>query len=204
MKHSFFVIEDHALTNLGIREILQSSTDFFCAGFATNESEAFLKLTELDMTSSLPEILILDLFLGEDSGIDILHEVTKHFPKINVIVYSMYSNPAIVSLVLESGAKGFVSKASPESELINAIHAISNGETYVQQSLLKQLHTYNSIFESLTKTEQNVFRGIIERKNFEKISDEMSISTHSVENYFARILSKTGCRSKDDLIARFG
>lgn len=204
MKHSFFVIEDHTLTNLGIRQILQNATDLACAGFASTEVEAFEKLSELDMKSSLPEVLVLDLFLGEDSGVDILREVKRHFPSVNVVVYSMYANPGIVNLVLESGAKGFVSKAASESELVAAVKEICAGKTYVQKSLLEPLHTYGSVFASLMKAEQAVLNKVIERKEVPLIAEELGIEARAVTSYISRICAKTGCRNAEELIAQFG
>ena len=204
MKHSFFVIEDHSLTNLGIRELLQNNTDLSCEGFAMNESEAFEKLSELDMKSSLPQVLVLDLFLGDDSGIEVLREVKRHFPSIGVVVYSMYSNPGIVNLVLEAGANGFVSKASEESELIAAIKEVSDGGNYVQKSLIEPLQTYESLFACFTKNEKNVLNKVIERKDSETIAEELELTPHLIDSYLSRIIAKTGCRNRDELIAQFG
>lgn len=204
MDISFFVIEDHSLTNLGVRQFLQNDTGFVCVGFAYSEPVAFEKLTELALKNSLPSVVVLDLFLGDDNGIDILREVTLHFPSIKIVVYTMYSNPGIVSLALESGAKGFVSKSSPESELINAIRCLAAGGTYVQQSLLAPLGTFKSIVSSLTKTELAVLNCIIERKSFDMISEELEVTNHALEIYVSRILAKTGCKNIGDLIAQFG
>lgn len=204
MKHSFFVIEDHSLTNLGIRELLQNSTDLSCEGFAMSEEEAFEKLTELDMKGSLPKVLVLDLFLGEDSGIDVLREVKKHFPSIGVVVYSMYSNPGIVSLVLESGGDGFVSKSSPESELVTAIKEVSGGGKHVQSDLVEPLHTFKNLFQCLTKNEQFVLNKVIERVELKQIAEEMKIPVGTVEIYLSRICAKTGCHNHEELIAQFG
>ena len=204
MKHSFFVIEDHSLTNLGIRELLQNSTDLSCAGFAMSEEEAFEKLTELDMKGSLPKVLVLDLFLGEGSGIDVLREVKKHFPSVGVVVYSMYSNPGIVSLVLESGGDGFVSKSSPESELVTAIKEVSGGGKHVQADLVEPLHTFKNLFQSLTKNEQFVLNKVIERVELKQIAEEMKIPVGTVEIYLSRICAKTGCHNHEELIAQFG
>ena len=201
---SFFVIEDHSLTNLGIRQCIENSTGFSCAGFASTEQEAFEKLTELSLRGSLPSVIVLDLFLGGDSGVDVLCEVVRHFPDVNVIVYSMYSNPGIVNLVLESGARGFVSKSSAESELIEAVRKIAAGEKYVQKSLLVTLNTYKNVFASLTKTEQSIFKKAIGRATTEQISCDLAIAPNSVLNYLSRIYAKTGCRNQDELVARFG
>jgi len=204
MKHSFFVIEDHNLTNVGIRELLQKNTDLTCEGFAMSEEEAFEKLTELDMKGSLPQVLVLDLFLGDDSGIDVLREVKKHFPSIGVVVYSMYSNPGIVSLVLENGADGFVSKSSPESELVAAIKDVFAGKTHIQESLVEPLHTYKNIFMCLTKKEQAVLNKVLERKDVAAIAEETEMPVGTVEVHLSRICAKTGCHNLEELIAQFG
>lgn len=203
-KDSFFVIEDHSLTNLGIRECVEKGTGFECAGFASNEQEAFEKLTELSLRSSLPSVIVLDLFLAGDSGINVLREVVRHFPSVNVVVYSMYSNPGIVSVVLEIGAKGFVSKASNESILVEAVKKVSAGENYIQESLLTPLKTYKNLLDSLTKTEQFILKKIIERLTDEEIIESLELPPHSFESYISRIYAKTGCRSRADLISQFG
>ncbi len=87
---SFFVVEDHTLTNRGIRELIGERKKFNCAGYAFSKTECFEKLDELSKSSRLPDIMILDLFLGEESGLDILREVKKTFPSIKVIIHSMF------------------------------------------------------------------------------------------------------------------
>ena len=203
-ENSFFVVEDHSLTNLGIRQSIENGTGLPCVGFAATEQEAFEKLAELSLRNSLPTIIILDLFLGGDSGIDVLKEVKKHFPSVQVVVYSMYSNPGIVSLTLENGAKGFVSKASSETELIEAVKKISAGETYVPQNLITPIATFKSIFASLTKVEQAVLQKIIEKRTFEQISEELAMEEKTVTSHLSRIYAKTGCKNRDALIKLVG
>ena len=116
----------------------------------------------------------------------------------------MYANPGIVSLALESGAKGFVSKSSSERELIRAIEKLAAGETYVQESLIAPLSTYKNLIASLTRAEMTVLNAVIERKTFEQISEETELPVTSVENYLKRIFAKTGCKNREELIAQFG
>lgn len=201
---SFFVVEDHTLTNRGIRELIGERKKFICAGYAFSKTECFEKLDELLKSSKLPDIMILDLFLGEESGLDILREVKKTLPSIKVIIHSMYAKPGIVSLALECGAEGFVLKTASEKELFYAIDIILGGETYVQQTLVAPLFTYKTIFEGLTKQEQVVLKKIIERKSRLQIANEMNITERSVDNYLSRIYIKTGCKNHEELIKKFG
>ena len=202
--NTFFVIEDHSLTNLGIRQLLTEHNGFECMGFAFKTDEALQKLSELSEKKALPQILILDLFLGEESGIDLMREVVWKFPSVKILVYSMFSKPGIVTIVLENGAKGFVSKSAPEAELLNAIKIVLGGESYVQQNLVPSLFTYRTMLDSFTRQEQNIFKLLLERKTKAQIASELNLASRSLENYLSRIYSKTGCNDHEDLIRKFG
>lgn len=203
-KLSFFVIEDHTLTNRGIRELLSERSNYCCRGFAFSKSESMEKLCVLADKNELPDVLILDLFLGQENGLDILREVKQKWPVIKVVVYSMYAKPGIVSLALEGGAEGFVLKSAPETELIVAIEKLMNGETYVQQNLVSPLFTYKTVFDGLTKQEQIIFKKLIERKSRQQITKDLNIVERSLENYLSRIYMKTGCKNHEELIKKFG
>ena len=201
---TFFVVEDHTLTNRGIREMLSDRSRYSCIGYAYSKAESLEQLNELASESKLPNILILDLFLGEESGLDILRNVKKNHPSIKVIVYSMYAKPGIVSLALEGGAEGFVLKSAPEQELFAAIETILAGETYLQQTLVSPLFTYRTIYDGLTRQEQVIFKKMIERKSRAQITKELNIVERSLDNYLSRIYMKTGCKNHEDLIKKFG
>ena len=201
---SYFVVEDHSLTNLGIRQFFSAKEELVCRGFAYDKDEAEEKLQKLDEENKLPSILVLDLMIGNASGLEILKLVKEKYENIKVVVYSMYTNPGILSLALDYGALGFVSKDSMEGELLKAVKTVAEGGSYVQQSLVTSLFTYRSLLDSLTKQEQNILKKIIERKQNEQIASELNLTIRSVENYLSRIYSKTGCRGHEELIKKFG
>ena len=201
---TYFVVEDHSLTNLGIRQFFSAKEEFVCNGFAYDKEEAVEKLQNLADEKKLPQVLVLDLMLGNASGLEILKIVKEKYETIKVVVYSMYTNPGILSLALDYGALGFVSKDSMEGELLKAVKTVAEGGSYVQQSLVTSLFTYRSLLDSLTKQEQNILKKIIERKQNEQIATELNLTIRSVENYLSRIYSKTGCRGHEELIKKFG
>lgn len=201
---SYFVVEDHSLTNLGIRQFFSAKEQYVCRGFAYDKDEALEKLQALAAENKLPSILILDLMLGNASGLDILKIIKEKYETIKVVVYSMYTNPGILSLALDYGALGFVSKDSMEGELLKAVTSVAAGGSYVQQNLVTSLFTYRNLLDSLTKQEQNILKKIIERKQNEQIASELNLTIRSVENYLSRIYSKTGCRGHEELVAKFG
>ena len=198
---SFFVVEDHTVTNIGLQQLIAQKTDFTCIGSATSKSEALKKIQEL---SELPDIMILDLYLGEESGLDLLREMRADYPSVKVLIYSMYAKPGILSLALESGAHGFVEKTAPEAILITAIKNILAGDTYVQQNLVTPLLTYKTMYDGLTRQEQRVFKKILEHKSKAKIAEELNIVPRSVDNYLSRIFEKTACNRVEEVISKFG
>lgn len=212
LNKTFFVVEDHTVTNIGLVQLIEQKTELKCSGSALSKSEAEEKLKALangsdetgSRTSALPELFILDLFLGEESGLDLLREVRTDYPEIKILVYSMYAKPGILSLVLEAGAHGFVEKSAPEPILITAVKSILAGETFVQQNLVAPLFTYKTMFDGLTKQEQNVFKKILERKSKEQIAEELNIIPRSVDNYFTHIFEKTACKNVHEVIKKFG
>lgn len=212
LNKTFFVVEDHTVTNIGLVQLIEQKTELKCSGSALSKSEAEEKLKALangsnetgSRTSALPELLILDLFLGEESGLDLLREVRTDYPEIKILVYSMYAKPGILSMVLEDGAHGFVEKSAPEPILITAVKSILAGETFVQQNLVAPLFTYKTMFDGLTKQEQNVFKKILERKSKEQIAEELNIIPRSVDNYFTHIFEKTACKNVHEVIKKFG
>lgn len=200
----YFVVEDHSLTNLGIRQFFSAKEEYVCCGFAYDKDEAANKLQKLNEENKLPFVLILDLNLGNASGLEILKLVRDKYKSVKVVVYSMYTNPGILSLALDYGALGFVSKDSMEGELLKAVAEVVDGGSYVQQNLVTSLFTYRSLLDSLTKQEQNIFKKIIEQKSNDEIAKELDLSVRSVENYLSRIYSKIGCRGHEELIKKFG
>lgn len=212
LNKTFFVVEDHTVTNIGLVQLIEQKTELKCSGSALSKSEAEEKLKALangsnetgSKTSALPELLILDLFLGEESGLDLLREVRTDYPEIKILVYSMYAKPGILSMVLEAGAHGFVEKSAPEPILITAVKSILAGETFVQQNLVAPLFTYKTMFDGLTKQEQNVFKKILERKPKTQIAEELNIIPRSVDNYFTHIFEKTACKNVHEVIKKFG
>lgn len=208
---TFFIIEDHTVTNIGLYQLLKRELGIECCGSAFSKSEAEEKLRELAQRSSqpaeekksMPDIIILDLYLGEESGLDLLREICADYKDVKVLVYSMYAKPGILALALEDGAHGFVEKSAPEDVLIDAVKRILAGETFVQQNLISPLFTYKTIFDGLTRQEQKILKRLFNRKTKAQISDELNIVPRTVENYLSRIFDKTGCQSIDEIIEKF-
>lgn len=234
MSKSFFTVEDHTITNIGLQQLLQQKIKFECAGYAFSKSEAEEKLALLasktetnseiktakaggkladekpvapvkrksdgivgkqsdaslnaqsvKTLNGLPDIIILDLFLGKESGLELLKTIRSKYPSVKVLVYTMYTKPGILALALEEGAHGFVEKSAPESVLIEAIKTIMAGDTFIPQNLISPLFIYKNMIDGFTKQEKIILKKILEQKTKRQISDELNIVPRTVDNYLS-------------------
>ena len=119
------IAEDHINVRHSIRALLEDEADLAVVGEAGSGTEA---ISIVDMLH--PDILLLDMLLGDITGIEVTRRVRNESPKTDVVIFSMYGNQSYVSRSREAGAKGYLLKKSPPSELLKAIRVVSSGGQY--------------------------------------------------------------------------
>jgi len=119
------IADDHASVRNGIRGLLEDEPDFIVVGEASNGVEA---IHLVDMLS--PKILLLDMILGDITGIEVTRQVVNESSKTDVVIFSMYGDQSYVLGAQQAGAKGYVLKKSPPDELIKAVRVVSAGGQY--------------------------------------------------------------------------
>jgi len=119
------IADDHTSIRSSVRALLEDEPDFAVVGVAGNGVEA---IRLVDMLS--PDVLLLDMILGDITGIEVTRHVRNESSKTDVVIFSMYDNQSYVLGAQQEGAKGYVLKKSPPDELIRAIRAVSAGGQY--------------------------------------------------------------------------
>src|ERR1700722_12739445 len=124
------VVDDHQLVRIGLKQIIESQSDFAWVGEAKNGREvlALLRATPCD-------VLLLDLSLPDMSGLDVLRQIKAHHESVATLVLSSYPENQYGLNVLRAGASGFVSKTADDTELCRAIRAAVRGGRYVGRAL---------------------------------------------------------------------
>lgn len=196
---TYFLLDDHALMRKGISDYIAQNSEWTLAGEAGTCEEAKEELLMLARTKIFPQIIVVDINIKNEDGIDFMAQLKELSPYSKFLVYSMYTNSGTIQRTLNAGAQGYISKSADEKEIINALNTIAEGKTYIEQSLTMNLISYKQIFTSLSKREQEVALKITEGKTNNQIADEMCISRHAVENYVSRVFAKTGVNTREDL-----
>jgi len=200
------LIDDHPMLNAGIVSILEKTGVFTVTGQAQSLKEA---VNIIEKSDTLPSLIILDLLLGEDNGLDFL-PLLKNFcyrKKIEgasvvqppVLVCSALGDSFKIQTALKLGASGFLSKTSGKDELLTAINTILGGKVYISSELNSKLKTNSTLYAKFTKREVNVINLLKINKTNKQIAETMSISQRTVENYISKIYFKTGFSSREEI-----
>lgn len=204
MKKSFFIIEDHSLMRHGIACWISEHSDWKCVGMAENKESALTKLQKIS-TSEFPSLVITDITLNPSnrdySGLELIKEVQKLYPSVKCICFSMHTNPGLIQLASNNGAKGYISKTASEEELLKCMNEVFAGKEYIENNLYTSITTYIKAIASLTKREKAVVELIIKHKSNDEIAEILGIQKRAVESYTSRIYDKLGCSNRNDLMS---
>jgi len=200
------LVDDHPMVNAGLASLLEETGRFTVAGQVTSLTDAKRFIEE---TEKLPSLIILDIMLGEENGLDFLpflkhHCAAKapsqetHMPP--VLVCSVLEDPFNIQTALNLGASGYISKTGNKPELLDAIDTVLRGEVFISSEHSVKLGKSVGVYGKFTQKEMIVLGFIKQNKNNKEIAKAMNISLRTVENYLVKIYSKTGCKDRQDLL----
>ncbi|QXD15649.1 response regulator transcription factor [Rhodocaloribacter litoris] len=194
------VADDHTVVRRGLVQIISETMDLKVTGEAATAREV------LDLVRRQPfDVVVLDLNLPDQSGLDTLKQLKAEFPSLPVLVLSMYGEEQYGLRVLRAGAAGYLTKEKTAEELVQAIRKVAGGGRYVSaamaDSLLDLLETDPDLplHATLSDREFQVMRLLAEGKSVTEIADMLSLSVKTVSTYRARVLEKMNMKSNAEL-----
>lgn len=127
---SIVLVDDHDKFRQAIREVLEEQTDLIVVGEAANGEQGIEVVVK-----NKPDILITDLKMPCLDGIGLTEQVSKLCPQTVIIILSQYGDKPYVDAALRVGATGYVLKNCIPDGLIDAVHTVCAGETYLSSTL---------------------------------------------------------------------
>jgi NarL family two-component system response regulator LiaR len=197
------LIDDHPLVSFGFGSILDSTGLFSVRVQAKSLAEARIAI---EGAAPLPQLIILDILLGEENGLDFLPVLDKFCKakknqKPPVLVYSALEDSFQAETARELGASGYVPKTAGKAELLKAIDAILGGEFYFPSSDSEgQNSAVSSLYEKFTKREMQVINLVRQKRSNQEIAHNLGLNLRTVENYLSNIYFKTGCENREALL----
>lgn len=194
------ICDDHKIVRDGLKQILAQCSDDFIVDEAANAGEVFDLLNK-----SRYEILLLDISLPDQSGLDILQKVKINWPETHVLMLSMHPQEQYAIRALSHGASGYLTKDTAAEELLLAIKEINKNGKYISQSLAHCLalqlnnDSNQAVHEKLSDREFEIMIKIAAGKSLKEIGNELCISSKTVSTYRSRIMEKMQLEKNTDL-----
>ncbi|MHB8405842.1 MAG: response regulator [Gammaproteobacteria bacterium] len=189
------IADDHSIFRAGLVKLLQTLADVQVIAEASSGREA----VELAVKAH-PDIVIMDLAMGEVNGLDATAQIHAQHADIRVIILSMHANEEYVAQALSSGASAYVLKEATPDELKLAIEAVSRGGIFLSAAISKRVvEDYFSQaagkpghIQHLTPRQKQILHLISEGKNVKQIAFELKVSVKTVESHRAQLMERLG------------
>ena len=190
------IADDHGVVRDGLREIIASEPGLRVVGEAADGDEL---MSKLETTSA--DVLVLDVAMPGPRFPTLLAGLRARYPALRVLVVSMQPEDQFAERVLRDGAAGYLSKQRSSQDLLEAIHQVGRGGTYVSPALARQVAAgLAERQETLSDREQEVLRFIGNGRTVGEIATALDLSVKTVSTYRTRILQKLRLRTTADLI----
>jgi two-component system, NarL family, invasion response regulator UvrY len=183
------LIDDHAVVRAGCRLLLQRRAEIAILE-ASNGAEGVSLAAEHQ-----PQLIVLDLSLGDGSGFDIMQRLRAESPGTRILVFSMHEDPVTAARAVESGAAGYASKNDGPDTFLDAVDTVLRGDFYLgramaQKLALRQIRAGDNPLRSLSRRELDVLRLFGAGESLAEIADELQLSYRTVANSVSQIKRK--------------
>lgn len=196
------IADDHAIVRQGLQQIVSMQRSAWPRAAEASSADELLSALRRETF----DVVVLDVTLGDRSGIELLGHIRAEFPSTPVLMLSMHAEEQYAIRCLRAGAAGYIQKDRSPAEILEAIERIASGRTYMSEAVAEQLAAEvlrgagTLPHERLSDREFEVFRQIAAGRSVSEIADAMNLSVKTVSTYRTRILAKTGFRTNADII----
>ena len=194
------VADDHAMVRAGIRQFLDADSGVHEIGEAASGRETLDQLRSKDW-----DLVLLDIFMPDRSGLDILRHIQSGFPNVKVLILSALPESQYAINVLKAGASGFLPKDSAPEELLKAVQTVLAGRRYVSAEVAELLVSGldkdpdSPLHTRLSTREFQIFCKLAAGDAVSDIATHLALSVKTVSTYRSRVLDKMGFKTNADL-----
>ena len=196
------IVDDHQIVRRGFRDMLDGELDIKVEFEAASGEEALAQLRETEC-----DVLLLDLSLPGQGGVDVLRTVRQRHPNLHVLILSGYPEDRYALSMIKSGAEGYLCKDCDRLDLLRAVRTVAQGRRYVSRKTAELLadevsgRTSGAPHEALSEREMQVFLRLARGETVTEIGQALHLSVKTISTYRTRLLEKIGVNSNAELAA---
>ena len=195
------IVDDHAVVRSGLHLLLDSEDDIDVIGEAGDVRSAVFEARE-----KKPDVVLMDLVMPGESGIEGVPRVLKEAPQSQVLVLSMQDDPRYVREAFRAGASGYVLKEAADTEVVAAVREVARGGRYVHPALGARLVEADAEAKAreeadpLSEREREVMRLLALGHTNQEIAGMLYISVRTAETHRAHIMRKLRLSTRAELV----
>lgn len=195
------IVDDHAVVRSGLRLLLAAEDDIEPVGEAGNAKEGIFQARALK-----PDVILLDVVMPGQSGLDVLPQLVHENPQAKVLVLSMQDDPRYVREAFKAGASGYVLKEAADVEVVGAIRDVARGGRYVHPELGARLldadadERRRAAEDPLSDREREVLGLLALGHTNREIAKMLFISVRTAETHRAHVMQKLGFQTRAELV----
>jgi two-component system, NarL family, response regulator len=187
--------DDHPVVRDGLAAMVNQQADMTVVAEAEDGQQA------IDLFNQhLPDVMVLDLRMPRCDGVSVVEQVLAAHPKARLLVMTTYDGDEDIFRCLSQGAKGYLLKDAPRTEILSAIRAVNDDQPYTSsQVAAKALQRMTK--PSLTQREEDVLRLVAEGRSNKEIARRLSITEGTAKTHVKAILTKLDAISRTEAVA---
>ncbi|MBL7021498.1 MAG: response regulator transcription factor [Nitrospinaceae bacterium] len=196
-----FIVEDHPLFRQGLRVFFSNDQATTVAG----EAETGRELLEQMKTKSI-DVVILDISLPDENGLDMIKEIKKCQPGIAILMLSAHPEKRYAVRAIKAGASGYLTKSSPPKAVMAAVQKVARGEHYISSRLVDELalslkgESGSRPHDLLSNREFQIMCMLATGKTTSEIAEELCLSLSTIFTHRTHILEKMGLKNTPQLM----
>ncbi|UII76829.1 response regulator transcription factor [Flagellimonas sp. HMM57] len=195
------IADNHPIVRLGIKQVLETSSDIEVIADVSDTSELFETLEKVS-----PDVVILEMDIPEINGIAALRKLKQEFPNVKSLMFSGQSEDVYALSTIRAGAFGYLSKTADIDYLVSAVKKVAEGSMFITNELAQRLafdegtQKPRRFFRKLSSREVEVLKLLASGKRNKEVAEGLNLNEKTVSTYKARLMKKLNVDNLVDLL----
>lgn len=205
MPINVLIVDDHAVVRAGLRMLLENDSEIVIVGEGENGEDAIRLSKQFS-----PNVILMDVTMPLLDGIEATRRIRLQESAPAILALTIHEDREYFFRMLQAGASGYVPKRAAPEELLRAIHAVAQGNVFLEPTIAKELvadyltrvqdgHEKAS-YDGLTEREQEILTYIAEDSTNQAIANILDISVSTVERHRENIMHKLNLHTRTELV----
>jgi len=189
------IVDDHPLVREGLKARLSALGTIEIVGEAGDAQDA-----SAQVAAHRPDLALMDVGMKEVNGIDLTRQLLAEQPGLMVLILSMYDNPEYVNRAMQAGARGYVLKDAPASDIVEAIATVAAGGTFLSAAVSGRLFRSQTPRPLMSLRESEILACLAKGRSSKQIAQDLNLSVRTVESHRQNIKRKLSLDGQAELI----